>query len=154
MKCGGLQYAQKYAIKKLTGLPRSTIQGIVYGPSSRTTRKGKSFKPMLLKPAEIQRIFRFVSVSWTNRTKSWARIKAELKLTASTSTIRKTMRKHGYRRCVACRRPSISKKKQAVKRLAFALKYRWWGTMDWKKVVWSDKATFKTGKRGKIWVTR
>ena len=64
MRAAGKSYN---AIKKLTGLPRSTIQGIVYGPS-RTTRKGKSFKPMLLKPAEIQRIFRFVSVSWTNRT--------------------------------------------------------------------------------------
>jgi hypothetical protein len=63
------------------------------------------------------------------------------------------MKAHGYRRCVACKRPFISKK-QAAERLAFALKYRWWGTADWKKVVWSNEATFETGKRGKIWVTR
>ena len=46
-KVRGIRAAGKSynAIKKLTGLPRSTIQGIVYGPSSRTTRKGKSFKP-------------------------------------------------------------------------------------------------------------
>ena len=140
-------------IKKLTGLERSTIQGIVKGVSSRTTRKGKATKPKALKQADIKRIFRFVSESWTNRTKSWARIKAELHLEASTTTIRRVMKQHGYRRCVACRRPFISKK-QAAKRLAFAFKYRWWGTADWKKVIWSDEATFETGKRGKIYVTR
>jgi hypothetical protein len=57
-------------IKKLTGLERSTIQGIVKGASSRTTQKGKATKRPVLKPAEIRRFFRFVSKSWTNRTKS------------------------------------------------------------------------------------
>ena len=58
-KARGIRAARKSynAIKKLT------IQGIVYSPSSCTTHKGKSFKPIPLKPAEIQRIFRFVSVS-------------------------------------------------------------------------------------------
>ena len=110
-------------IRKETGLERSTIQSIIKGPSSCTTHKGKTFKPQLLTPKEVRRIFLFVSESWTNRTKSWARIKAELHLSTSTTTIRRTMKKHGYRRCVACRRPFISKK-QAKKRLAFALKYR------------------------------
>ena len=150
MRRAGNTYGE---IKKATGLERSTIQGIINGPSSRTTRKGKTFKPHLLKPHEVRRIFLFVSKSWANRTKSWARIKAELHLEASSTTIRRTMKRHGYRRCVACRRPFISKK-QAEKRLAFAFKYRWWGIKDWKKVVWSDEATFKTGKRGKIYVTR
>jgi hypothetical protein len=40
-------------IRKETGLKRSTIQGIIKGPSSRTTRKGKTFKPHLLKPHEV-----------------------------------------------------------------------------------------------------
>jgi hypothetical protein len=146
----GLSYGE---IRLETGLTRSTIQHMVKGPSSRTTRKGKTFKPRLLKQVDIKRIFRFVSLSWTNRTKSWARIKAELHLEASTTTIRRTMKRHGYRRCVACRRPFISKK-AAAKRLAFALKYRWWSIADWKKVIWSDEATFETGKRGRIWVTR
>ncbi len=43
----------------------------------------------------------------------------------------------------------------------------WWGTSDyaahsddgrqggdWRKVIWSDEATFETGKSGRIWVTR
>jgi uncharacterized protein YerC len=106
-----------------TGLKRSTIQDIVKGVSSRTTRKGKATKRPVFKQADIKRVFRFVSESWANRTKSWASIKAELHLEASITTIRRVMREHGYCRCVVCRRLFISKK-QAAKRLAFALKYR------------------------------
>jgi hypothetical protein len=36
-------------IRKETGLKHSTIQGILKGPSSRITRKGKTFKLQLLK---------------------------------------------------------------------------------------------------------
>src|ERR1700730_10921099 len=103
----GKSYGQ---IREVTGLSSSTIQHIVKAPSSRTTRKGLATKKPVLKQADIKRIFRFVSESWTNRTKSWARIKAELYLEASTITIRRAMRKHGYRRCVVCRRSFISKK--------------------------------------------
>ena len=146
----GKSYGQ---IREVTGLTRSTIQHIVKGPTSRTTRKGLATKRPVLKQAEVKRIFRFVSESWTNRIKSWGRIKHELKLEALITTIRRVMKEHGYRRCIACRRPFISKQ-QAKRRLDFAIKYRWWGTADWKKVIWSDEATFETGKRGRIWVTR
>ena len=50
-------------IKKETGLERSTIQHIIKGPFSRTTRKGKRCKPYLLKPYKVRRIFLFVSES-------------------------------------------------------------------------------------------
>jgi len=50
-------------IQKEIGLTRSTIQGIVNGPSSRTTRKGKVYKPKLFSLHDIQRVFCFVSES-------------------------------------------------------------------------------------------
>jgi hypothetical protein len=150
MRRDGKSYGE---IREKTGLTRSTIQGIVKGVLSRTTRKGLATRRPMLKQADIKRIFRFVSELWTNRTKSWARIKAELHLEASTTIICRTMKKHGYRRYIVCRRPFISKK-AAAKRLAFALKYRWWSIAEWKKVIWSDESTFETGRRGRIWVTR
>ena len=46
------------------------------------------------------------------------------------------------------------------------MEHRWWGTSDyaahrddgrqggdWRKVIWSDEATFEVGKVGRIWVT-
>jgi hypothetical protein len=86
------------------------------------TRKGLATRRLMLKQADVKRIFRFVSESWMNCTKSWACIKAELHLEALITMIRRTMKKHGYRRCILCRRPFILKK-AAAKRLAFALKY-------------------------------
>jgi hypothetical protein len=60
MRRDGKSYGE---IREKTGLTRSTIQNIVKGPSSYTTRKGESYKPRLLKQADIKRIFRFVSLS-------------------------------------------------------------------------------------------
>jgi uncharacterized protein YerC len=102
-----------------TGLSRSTIQGIIKAPSSRRTRKGKEYKPKLLKTRDLRRILRWVTACWSNRRASYSQIKASLQLDASTTTIRRALRVAGYRRCVACPRPFINKK-QAAERLAFA----------------------------------
>jgi transposase len=135
-------------------ITRSTIQKIVKAPRSKRQRANKATKKKILKLADIQRVLRFVSASWHNRRLSYARLVVECKLKCKTTTLRRSLKAVGYRRCVACRRPFISKK-QAEKRLAFALKYRWWSVEEhWKHVAWSDEATFETGKRGKIWVMR
>jgi hypothetical protein len=110
-----------YIIKK-TSLSRSTIQHIIKAYTSWTTYKGKANKSRILKEADIKRIFRFISESWTNRTKSWARVMAKLWLEASIITIHHHMKAHGYCRYVACKWPFISKK-QAIERLTFTLKY-------------------------------
>ena len=80
------------AIFKKTGVPKSIVRRISKSESSRTTRKGNVIKPKLLKPADIQRIYRFVSESWTNRCKPWGRVKAKLSLKASITTIRKSIK--------------------------------------------------------------
>jgi len=54
----GASYGQ---IKRKTGLSRSTIQYIVKGPISWTTRKGKATKPTVLKQKDVKYIFRFIS---------------------------------------------------------------------------------------------
>jgi hypothetical protein len=59
MRRDGKSYSE---IREKTDLTRSIIQNIVKGPSSYRTRKGKSYKPRLLKQADIKRIFRFVSL--------------------------------------------------------------------------------------------
>ena len=141
------------AIRNQTGMPKSTIRNIIKSHSSRRTRKGKSYKRKLISTRELRRVLRYIAQSWETRRASYARLKAECHINASTTTLRRALRAAGYRRCVACPRPFISRK-QALKRLAFARKYRWWGTQEWKAVLWSDEATFETGKRGRIWVTR
>jgi IS30 family transposase len=118
-KCGH-SYGE---ISKQTGLTRSTIQSIVKAKSSRRSRKGKQYRPKLLSTRDIWRLLRYVTACWDNRPALYSQLKAALRLDASTTTIRRILRAHGYRRCVACPQPFINKK-QAAERLAFALKYR------------------------------
>ena len=146
----GLSYSQ---ISNATSLARSTIQRIIKAKSSRRSRKGKEYKPKRITPRDLRRIIRWVVTNWTTRRASYSRIKAALNINTSTTTIRRALRAAGYRRCVACPRPFINTN-QAKRRLEFARRYRWWGTNEWKRVLWSDEATFETGKRGRIWVTR
>ena len=136
----------------MTGLERSTIQRIIKAKSSRRSRKGTTTRPHTISKTNLKRVLRFVSASWDNRRMSYSRVKVKCKVNGLVTSLRRALKAAGYRRCVACRRPFISKK-QAQKRMEFARKYQWWGTADWKKVIWSDEATFETGKIGKIFVT-
>lgn len=152
LRAAGKSYKE---IKDAIGgrLQRSTIQRIIKAPSSKRSRKGKQYKPKKLTLRDIRQIRRYVEASWDHRCASWARIKADLNLNTFTTCIRRTLKTLGYHRCIACPRPFINRK-QALKRLYFCKKHRWWGTDEWSEVIWSDEATFETGKRGRIWVTR
>jgi hypothetical protein len=142
----------KHEISRLTSVPRSTVQDILKSGSSRRTRKGKEYKKKILGIREIRRVLRYVTASWDNRRASYTRVRQELGLNCSTTTLRRTLRSLGYRRCVACPRPFINQD-AAARRLAFAKKYQWWPMTAWKRVLWSDEAIFELGKRGQIWVT-
>ena len=136
-------------ISRLCNVPQSTVNRIIKGKSSRRSRKGKTYKPTLISKREIRRIIRYISRSWEGRRVTYAQIRSTCHITASTSTIQRALKRAGYRRCIACPRPFINAK-AAKKRLSFARKYRWWGTEQWKVVIWSDEATFETRKRGRV----
>ncbi|TVY31395.1 Transposable element Tc1 transposase, partial [Lachnellula subtilissima] len=153
-------------IASQTSLPRRTIRRILHQESSHRERKKKAPKPHLMSTREIRRCIRHIAQNWATRRLSFSQVKAQLGVQASIRTIRRELRAAGYRRCIACPRPYISRQ-QAKKRLGFALQHRWWGTSDfaacredgrlggdWRKVIWSDEATFEVGKSGRIWVTR
>jgi transposase len=60
MRCRGMSYG---AIKKETGLERSTIQRMVKAESSRSARKGKANKPKALTSRQIDRMVKWISAS-------------------------------------------------------------------------------------------
>lgn len=145
-------------IFRMTRIPEPTISRILKENGSRRTRKGRKYKPNKLSNREVRRIIRYLSKNFTTRAQSIAQVRAVCKVEASESTIRRALKRAGYRRCVACPRPFINAR-QAKQRVAFARRYRWWGTSDeadgdWRLVIWSDECTFETGKRGRVWVTR
>jgi hypothetical protein len=112
---------------------------------------------------EIRHAIRFISKDYTSRCLTYERVRALLGIKASARTIRRELRRAGYRRCIACPRPFISRA-QAKQRLFFTRVHRWWGTSDyaatregggdWRKVIWSDECTWETGRKGRAWITR
>ena len=109
-----------------TSAPRSTIKDIIHQEHSRRARKGKVYKPHLMTRRLIRQCIRHIAKDWSSRRLTFKQVKAQLGITASARTIRRKLRRAGYRRCIACPRPYISRK-QAKKRLGFALEHRWWG---------------------------
>lgn len=106
-------------IERELRVPRSTARGICKAPTSRRTRKWKQYQKKLLNRRDLRRIIRFISQNYTTRRLSFQRVRALLGIEASARTIRRELRKIGYRRCIACSRPFISRK-QAKKRFGFA----------------------------------
>jgi hypothetical protein len=118
-----LGFSQHDIILK-TGAPRRTIQDILHQEHCRRSRKGKVYKPHLMSTREIRHCIRYIAKDWSTRRLSFDQVRAQLGIRASACTIRRELRRAGYRRCIACPRPYISRK-QAKKRLGFALEH-WW----------------------------
>lgn len=157
--------SQREIVVKTT-LPRRTIRRKLKQESSHRVRRRKAPKPHMMSASNIRQCIRHISRDWSTRRMSFEQVRAQLGIQTSARTIRRELRRAGYRRCISCPRPYISRM-QAKKRLDFAMGHRWWGTSDyaadrddgrqggdWRKVIWSDEAAFEVGKMGRIWVTR
>lgn len=68
-------------------------------------------------------------------------------------TIRSTLRRLGYTRHIAIRKPVITEKTRRI-RLAFALEHRDWTPEQWKNILWSDETWATGGDHRRIYVTR
>ena len=111
-------------IKKETGIPRSSLQSILRQETSHRMRKGKKYQASFLNICDIRAAIRTATKGFAGRKLTWERVRTQLGITASARTIRRALRSHGYRRCIACPRPFISRI-QAKKRVAFCHSHRW-----------------------------
>lgn len=71
----------------------------------------------------------------------------------STSTVRRALHSRGIINGVAIRKPFLSKD-HITRRLQFAKKHKDWTVEEWRKVIWTDEASFEVGKnvrRRRIW---
>jgi Transposase len=118
-----LGFSQRDIILK-TSAPRRTIRDILHQEHCRRSRKGKVYKPHLMSTREIRRCIRHIAKDWSTRRLSFEQVRAQLGIIASAHTIRRELRHAGYHRYITCPRPYISRK-QAKKRLGFALEHRW-----------------------------
>jgi transposase len=68
-----------------------------------------------------------------------------MRVEVSVSTLRRALHELGIFCRVARKKPHLSPK-QIVNRLAFAKKYKDWTVEQWRKVLWTDEASFERGK--------
>jgi hypothetical protein len=124
-----LGFSQRDIVRR-TGAKRRTIRDILHQEHCRRSRKNKVYKPHLMSIREIRHCIRHIANSWSTRRLTFEQVRTQLGIQASARTIRRELRRAGYRRCIACPRPYISRQ-QAKRRVAFALEHRWWGTSDY-----------------------
>lgn len=95
-------------IKELTGVPTPTIRRIVKAGEPRHNQNARSGRPTKLSARDVRRLVRAVTSSRDGRKASYMKLAKDLEIQASESTIRRALRKAGFRRCVACPKPLIS----------------------------------------------
>ena len=67
--------------------------------------------------------------------------------------IRATLRRLGYKRCIARRKPLLSQRNRAL-RLRFAQEHLHWTQRQWDEILWSDETWITHGRHRKIFITR
>ena len=140
-------------IKPLTGVPTPTIRRWIKINQPRHVTKPRSGRPPKLNARDIRRLVRAVTSSQDGRQASFMKLAKDLNIKASVETIRKALRKAGFRRCVACPKPLVSWENRK-KRLKWAKAHLHWTVEDWHRIIFTDESTFETGQRAKTWVTR
>lgn len=88
-----------------------------------------------------------------NRRKPYYKVIEELDLGVTPMTLRHALKKRGYSRCKALRKPPLSLENRRV-RLAWALEHVNWDYNQWKNILWTDETWVTSGFHTRIWVTR
>jgi transposase len=109
-------------------------------------RKEGSGRPKKMDERDVRGLVNAVT---KNRRATLGEISNMLAVEVSQSTIRRRLHEEGYNSRVAKKKPyltDIHKKR----RLASAKMYKNWTIDDWKKVVWTDEASFEKGKNSRL----
>ena len=134
-------------------ISQSTISRILASSRNRRDQSGRIRRPRKLTDCSARYLARLATRGWVDRRLTYKQLIKRMGLNVLTRTVQRALKKLGYRRCVACSRPFINKA-QRRKRLAWCLQHIYWTINNWARVIWSDEASFMTGERGRVFITR
>lgn len=117
-----------------------------------TPRKPPGQRPKLSEE-DMDNIITFISSSQRTRRLSYKRVIEELNLPCGETALARALKKRGYSRCKALRKPPLSDDTKRV-RLAWALEHVNWTIEQWNRILWSDETWVTPGFHTRIWVTR
>ena len=133
-----------------------TIDTVRYAIKTRATPQHiKAGRPPKLSNTQVDEIITWISSSTRNRRLPFYRVTAELFPDGeiSVDTLRYALKKRGYKRYVALRKPPLSVKNKRD-RLQWALDHVNWSINQWKLIIWSDETWVTAGRHKKTYVTR
>lgn len=139
-------------IAEIIGMSSPTVSSIIrrYKERGTTERPMPPTKPRAFSERDMRTLQRVVK---KDRDATLQDITNTMPTMVSTSTVRRALHSRGIISGVAIRKPFLSKNHIAG-RLHFAKKYKDWTVEQWRKVIWTDEASFEVGKnvrRRRIW---
>ena len=140
-----------------THLPGVTERAVQYTCNTQiATPKKKSGRPAKLSSTEIDELETYVKSSKAARRMSYKDLTKTLygdRPEIGVEAVKYALKKRGYSRRVALRKPPISEKNR-VARLEWAHEHLHWSEEQWDSILWSDETWVKAGRYRKTWVTR
>ncbi|EED14496.1 transposable element Tc1 transposase, putative [Talaromyces stipitatus ATCC 10500] len=101
----------------------------------------------------MDEIIAWISQSKKNRRMPYHKVIRALNLSVSPTTLAYTLRKRGYTRCKALRKPDLSPEHRR-QRLIWALEHVNWTIEQWNKILWTDETWVTSECHTRIYVTR
>ena len=140
-------------IKQTTDCLTSTIRRILRSNQSRHATNSRNDRSQKLISRDVRCLIRAVTILADDRAAFYVRLAKELEIETSEDTLRRALRRAGFRRCIACLKSLISWINRR-KRLKWAREHLHWIIEDWLRVIYSDEATYETRQRARKFVIR
>ena len=130
--------------------PTQVQYAIAHRPTPQKQRTGAKLR---FDTPQRKAIVNWVTSSKATRAIPWCDIPSILHLQCGEKAIRHALRKEGYVRGTARRKPPLSPK-QIHDRLEWAWAHWLWTNDQWDNILWSDESWVQPGRHTKQWVTR
>jgi transposase len=119
----------------------------------RATPKKASGPAGKLSEEQLAQLEEFVTYSRETRRMTYQALTDELDFGVKAKCIRLALKKLGFSRRVALRKPPLSDRNKAL-RLEWAREHIHWSEAQWWEILWSDETWVNAGKHRKVWITR
>lgn len=140
-------------INRVTDVPTPTIRRTLVSGVTRHSVNTTCGAPPKINARAVRQLVRAVTCSADGKREFYIQLVADLGIEASETTIRRALRKAGFRRYIAYLKPLVSWINRR-KRLKWAREHLHWTIEDWMRVIFSDESSFESGQRNRIFVTR
>jgi hypothetical protein len=118
-----------------------------------TPQKKKSGCRPYLNTPQRKQLIQWVTSSRQTRRVPWSGIPAILGFECGEKAIRTAMKKEGYTRGIARRKPPLSEEVKK-ERLAWAWEHIFWTDEQWDSILWTDETWVNPGRHRRDWVIR